>query len=184
MLRALTLSACLGLLAACAAASRSTGEDPGFAPNVHLTPGAGAASPELVAEIKAWDLALFAAVFDRCDVEALGGMVTEDFEFYHDKGGLTATSREQFVAAIRGTCERQAQGVDFHARRELVPGSLEVYPLNNYGAIEVGVHRFYAIAEGRPDKLTETGKFTQVWKKEGDTWRLARVLSYDHRLAE
>jgi ketosteroid isomerase-like protein len=179
MLRILMLLACLGLLA-CA----STRKDPGFAPNVHLTPGAGAATPELIAEIRALDEALFAAVFDTCDVAALGGMVTEDFEFYHDKGGLTATSREQFVAAIRGTCERQAQGVDFRARRELVPESLQVYPLNNYGAIEVGVHRFYALSPDRPEKLTETGKFTMVWKKEGDAWRLARVLSYDHQLAQ
>ena len=180
MHRILTLLACLGLLAACT----STGKDPGFAPNVNLTPGAGPASPQLVAEIAALDQALFAAFFDRCDIEAIGGMVTEDVEFYHDKGGLTATSREQLVAAFRGTCERQAQGTDFRARRELVPGTLQVYPLNNYGAIEVGVHRFYAVAPDRPVKLTETGRFTMVWKKEGDAWRLARVLSYDHRLAQ
>ncbi len=183
MIRLCTLLACLGLLAACASAPRPGGEDTGFAANVHLTPGAGAASPQLVAEITARDKALFAAVFDTCDLAALADLVTADFEFYHDKGGLTATSREQFVEAIRGTCERQAQGVDFRARRELVPASLRVYPLNKYGAIEMGVHRFYALAADRPEKLTETGRFTMVWKQEGDTWRLARVLSYDHQLA-
>jgi ketosteroid isomerase-like protein len=61
---------------------------------------------------------------------------------------------------------------------------MAVYPLNNYGAIQVGIHRFYAIAEGKKDQLTETGRFTQVWKKEDGKWKLARVLSYDHKLAE
>jgi len=27
--------------------------------------------------------------------------------------------------------------------RELIPGSLEVYPLHGYGAVEIGVHRFH-----------------------------------------
>ena len=36
---------------------------------------------------------------------------------------------------------------------------------------------------GKPDQLTETGKFIDLWKQEGDTWKLARVISYDHVLA-
>lgn len=67
---------------------------------------------------------------------------------------------------------------------EKVEGSLEVYPVNNYGAVEVGVHRFYKKTEGQPDKLVEIAKFTQVWKKDPSGWKLARVLSYDHKLAE
>jgi hypothetical protein len=27
--------------------------------------------------------------------------------------------------------------------RELVPGTLQVYPVKDYGAIEMGVHRFH-----------------------------------------
>lgn len=49
-------------------------------------------------------------------------------------------------------------------------------------ALETGTHRFYAIQKGKPDRLTETGQFTQVWKEENGQWRLA--LSYDHQLAE
>lgn len=139
---------------------------------------------ELYDEIAAKDRMLFAAVFDTCDVEALAGLVTDDFEMYHDKGGLVATSGSQFVESIRGMCERQKTGEDYRARRELVEGSLEVYPLNNYGAVEVGVHRFYKKTEGQPDKLVEIAKFTQVWKKDASGWKLARVLSYDHKLTE
>lgn len=174
MTRILALLAALSLLAACSSAP---------IPNVNLTPGP-VASQELFDAIARQDSALFDAAFNTCDLDRLGDLVTEDFEFYHDKHGLNATSRAQFVEMFRGSCERRKQGVDFRARRELVPGSMTVYPLNNYGAIQVGVHRFYAIAEGKKDRLTETARFTHVWKNENGRWRVARALSYDHKLAE
>lgn len=139
---------------------------------------------ELTAEIKAADAALFSAFFDRCDIEALKGMVTDDFEMIHDKGGRVAASGKEFIANIEGTCARQKTGEDYRARRELIAGSLKVYPVNNYGAIEVGEHRFFQLLPGKPEKLVEVSLFTQVWKKEAGTWKLARVLSYDHRLTE
>jgi len=142
------------------------------------------ATKELFNEIAAQDKMLFDAVFNTCDVQTLATLVTDDFEMYHDKGGLTATSGAQFVESIRGMCERQKTGEDYRARRELVEGTLEVYPLNNYGAVEVGVHRFYKKTEGQPEKLVEISKFTQVWKKEASGWKLARVVSYDHKLTE
>lgn len=135
---------------------------------------------ELTEEITEKDRVFFDALFNKCDVETLGAMVTDDFEFYHDKGGNTANSKAQFVDAIRGMCERQKTGEDYRARRELM--SMEVYPLNNYGAVQVGVHRFYQKIEGKGEKLVEIAKFTNLWKKEGDAWRMSRVLSYDHQL--
>jgi ketosteroid isomerase-like protein len=142
------------------------------------------ATKELFNEIAEKDKMLFDAVFNTCDVQALATLVTDDFEMFHDKGGLVSTSGAQFVENIRGMCERQKTGEDYRARRELVEGSLEVYPLNNYGAVEVGVHRFYKKIEGQPDKLVEIAKFTQVWKKDASGWKLARVVSYDHKLTE
>lgn len=142
------------------------------------------ASQKLFEELAEKDLALFDAVFNTCNLETLGELITEDFEFYHDKHGQIAKSRTEFVEAIRTTCERQKKGLDYRARRELVKGSVVVYPLNKYGAIQMGVHRFYAKAEGKEDRLTEVAKFTHVWKKDGDQWRVSRVLSYDHKPAE
>ncbi len=136
----------------------------------------------LTDEITAADAALFAAFFDRCDVEALKGMVTDDFEFFHDKGGMVADSGAQFIANIEGTCARQKTGEDYRARRELVPGTLKVYPLNNFGAVETGEHRFYQLLPDKPEKLVEVALFTHVWKREPGGWKLARVVSYDHRL--
>ncbi len=149
---------------------------------VNLTPGA-VARPGLADEIRAADAAFFKAFFDDCDVEAVRGMVTDDFEMFHDKGGRVTTSGAGVVQDTIDKCKRQAEGADFLSTRKLVPESLKVYALNNYGAIETGVHRFYAVKAGQPDRLTETGQFTIVWKEVDGRWKLARALSYDHVLA-
>jgi ketosteroid isomerase-like protein len=135
-------------------------------------------------EIAAADHALFSAFFDRCDTAALATMVTDDLEMFHDKNGFMPKSGKEFLDGIASTCARQKTGEDYRARRELVPGTLKVYPLNNYGAIETGVHRFYQLLPGKPEKLVEVSQFTHVWKKEESGWKIARILSYDHRLTE
>jgi len=143
-----------------------------------------APTQQLTDEIRAADTSLFAAFFDRCDIKALTGMVTPDFEMFHDKGGRTASSAKEFIASIETTCARQKTGEAYRSRRELTPGTLRVYPLNNYGAIEVGEHRFFQLLPGKPEKLVEVSLFTHVWKKEAGSWKLARVLSYGHRLTQ
>ena len=147
--------------------------------NVRLTQ-APQATQELVDAVIAADTALFTAVFDTCDVDALAGMVTDDLEFFHDKHGRTASSGAEFIASIRAKCEGQRDGSNFLSRRELVHAGLETWPLPGYGAMQVGEHRFHALEQGQPDRLVETGRFTHVWKNEDGRWRLARVLSYDH----
>ena len=84
---------------------------------------------------------------------------------------------------VRRSRERQRTGVDFLSKRVLDEESLRVYPINEYGAVETGTHRFYAVAEGKPDQLTETAQFLMIWKRVDGAWKLARVVSYDHRLA-
>lgn len=142
-----------------------------------------AATKELFDQIAAKDKALFDAVFGSCDLAVLKDLVADDFEFYHDKDGLSETSGAKFIDDVAQHCERIKQGVDFRARRELVAGSLGVFPLNNYGAVETGRHNFYAIEDGKPDRMTESAQFLHVWKNVDGHWKLARVVSYDHKLA-
>lgn len=156
---------------------------PGKEAEVNLTPGA-VARPGLLEDVLEADAALFKAFFDDCDPEAVRRLVTDDFEMFHDKGGRVITSGEQFVTVTKDKCQRQRDGIDFLSTRELVPESVKVFPLNNYGVIETGVHRFYAVSKGKPDRLTEVAQFTHVWKEENGQLRLARVLSYDHVLAK
>jgi ketosteroid isomerase-like protein len=131
----------------------------------------------LVREIKEMDTRLFDAIFKDCDLAHVKDLVTDDFEFYHDRGGLIATNRAQFVDIRRKTCERQKSGQERRSRRELI--TMEVYPLSGYGAIQTGVHRFFIIRENQVEEAGDIAKFTHVWRKVGDGWRIARVLSYD-----
>jgi hypothetical protein len=101
---------------------------------------------------------------------------TEDLEFYHDKGGLT-TPRIKLIESIRnGLCGNE----NFWLRREAVPGSVRVFPLNNYGAILSGEHVFYVNEKGKKERLDGLAKFTHVWQFKSNVWRMSRVLSYDH----
>jgi hypothetical protein len=139
------------------------------------------ASRELIATISAKDRELFDSVFETCDIKALAALVAEDFEFYHDKSGQAANSGSQWVKEVGEMCERQKLGTDYRARRELDSASVKVYPLNNYGAIHMGLHRFYKKLEGGKEQLVEVSQFTNLWKYENGAWKLTRVLSYDHR---
>ena len=142
------------------------------------------ATQKLFDELAEQDRNLFDAVFNRCDADLVATMLDDDFEFYHDKFGQIASSPQQFVENIRQGCEAQARGTNVKARRELVEGTLEVYPLDKYGAIQTGTHRFFGLEPGKPDHLRETGKFFNVWKQVDGRWKLARVFSYDHHPAK
>lgn len=137
---------------------------------------------ELFNTLKANDELLFNRGFNGCDIRQLETLVSEDFEFYHDQAGITS-SKQAFLKSIReGICQ-----LSYKPRRELVEGSLEVYPLKNkgvlYGAIQTGRHRFYAIEKDKPEYLTSEARFTHLWKLEKGKWKLLRALSYDHQPA-
>lgn len=141
------------------------------------------ASPGLVAEISNADQILFDAAFNNCDLAASRELVTEDFEFYHDKWGKIANSGTEFLNSVQDMCEGRKTGQNIDARRELVADSVKIYPLNNFGAVQTGTHKFYGLPEGKTPVLRETGKFTHIWQKVAGEWKLARVLSYDHKPA-
>jgi len=135
--------------------------------------------PELTTIIAAHDTALFTTMFDRCDPQALADLVTEDLEFYHDKGGLTAT-RTAFVDGYRNSCEAAKAPDAYRSRRELVPGTMRVYAIPGVGAVEEGSHLFYERQGDGPEKLVGRARFSVLWRLEGDQWRLARAFSIDH----
>ncbi len=121
----------------------------------------------------ALDAALSAA-FNAHDLDRLMALFTEDVEFYHDNEGLQ--HRAGVEAGFRGLFA-QGNGIE----RDLVPGSLAIYPLPGFGLLEVGSHRFCHQENGRPD--CGTFSFAHVWRQEGPNWRISRVLSYGHRPA-
>lgn len=134
---------------------------------------ANAQQPDsLYQTIKRMDSLLFDA-FNKCDTAASKDFFTNDLEFYHDKGGLTRY--EENMRSIRKRCSG-----DYIVRRELVPGTLEVFPIKDYGAIQLGNHRFYFKNKGEAEQLDGEFRFVHVWKNENGRWKIARVVSFDH----
>jgi ketosteroid isomerase-like protein len=129
-----------------------------------------AKSGELFETIARTDSAIFDA-FNAHDVDRLMATFTDDLEFYHDTGGLTdyRRTKESFKKMFASTSD---------IRRDIVKGSLEVYPIKDHGAIEIGEHRFCHKENGRDD--CGAFKFTMIWRKSGEAWKISRVISYGH----
>src|SRR6476646_8913867 len=129
---------------------------------------------DLYTEVAQMDSLVFANVY-TCNSEKNETFFTDDIEFYHDKGGLTK-SKKTLVDELRNNFCGEGKT---KLRRELVKGSMQVYPISNYGAVQLGDHRFYVTENGQ-EVLSGVAKFIHVWKYENGEWRISRVFSYDH----
>lgn len=135
---------------------------------------------ELYQIIKEKDSLLFNLGFNNCDISQFENLVSEKFELYHDQSGIT-DSKSAFINSIQnGLCK-----LNYKPKRMLIENSLEVYPLKNngilYGAIETGIHHFYAIEKDSTEYLTSIAKFSHLWILENGNWKLNKGLSYDHK---
>ncbi len=127
-------------------------------------------SRELFDSIAHMDSVLFHA-FNKRDTATFKSLFTTDLEFYHDKGGLTGY--QHTVDFMRSVTVNKSD-----LRRDLVPESLEVYPIGDYGAVQIGSHRFCHSENGKQD--CGTFKFIHIWKRIRGEWKISRVISYDH----
>jgi hypothetical protein len=109
--------------------------------------------------------------FNTRDTITFNRFFSKDLEFYHDKGGLTGFQLTADFA--KAQADRKTD-----LKRTLVPGTLEVYPVPNYGAIQIGSHKFTHTENGK--EVGGIFKFVHVWKKLGNEWKITRILSYDH----
>ena len=131
------------------------------------------ATHSLFDTISALDTAVFDA-FNSCSsqgqLQKHGSYFAPDVEFYHDNGGVTWSRREMLAKTEKNVCG--------HFRRELVPGTLKVFPIKDFGAIEQGSHRFCQFASGKCEGIAY---FVIVWRNHNGSWKITRVLSYGHR---
>ena len=105
--------------------------------------------------------------YNTCDMQAQADMYADSLEFYHDKGGLM-TSKQQVLDGIKNNvCDK--------VTRELLPGTIEVYPIAGYGAVEMGLHKFHNKLE--PGTPSQPGRFIIVWQQTGDKWKMKRIIS-------
>ncbi len=121
---------------------------------------------ELYNTIVAMD-ALFFDAYNNCDIEKQAAIYSDDIEFYHDKGGLMTSKKDLIDATEKNICGK--------VTRELVKGSIEVYPIKDYGAVEIGFHKFYNNQE--PDAPSHPSKFIIMWQHTNNEWHITKVIS-------
>lgn len=121
---------------------------------------------ELYETIVSLDKKLFDA-YNSCDMDTQTALYSEDLEFFHDEGGLS-TSKEKVLIAIKNNiCNKTT--------RTLIKGSIEVYPIKDYGAVEIGYHTFND--KKTPEIKSRASRFIVIWKKTEENWTVTKVIS-------
>ncbi len=123
---------------------------------------------DLKAEIIKMDSLLFTVAFNQCDVTLFKKIIADDVEFYDDRSGLNK-STENEIKALMEKCARPEK-----LTRQL--NSCTIDKLGDYGAVQLGEHTFFV--NGVPEG---TGKFIHIWERNGNDWKLKRIVSYEHR---
>ncbi|GAA4768929.1 MULTISPECIES: nuclear transport factor 2 family protein [Flavobacterium] len=124
--------------------------------------------PALYDTIINLDKAFFDA-YNNCDknLNTYSSFYSDSIEFFHDNGGFMNSKQEIVAGTKKYVCGK--------VTRELVKGSIEVYPIKDYGAIEIGLHKFHNKEE--PNNIAKVGRFTIIWKKENNEWKITKVIS-------
>lgn len=136
--------------------------------------------PQALYDIIVYHDSLFWSAYNSCDLELMRTFFTDDLEFYHDKGGLSKPL-DNFMENIKnGICANE----NWRLRREVVPGSTSVYPIQGYGALFTGDHIFYITEKDNQEKTEGKARFMHVWQFKDNEWKMSRVMSYDHKPVE
>ena len=123
---------------------------------------------ELYNKIVVLDSTFFQA-YNTCEtnLETYASFYDENIEFYHDNGGYMNSKTEIVEGTKKHVCGK--------VTRELVKGSIEVYPIKDFGAVEFGLHQFHNSEE--PNSKPKIGRFTIIWKNTNNNWKIVKVIS-------
>lgn len=122
---------------------------------------------ELFKTIMALDKQYFDA-YNTCDLKTQTNLYAEDIKFYHDNGGLSTVKQDIINSIERNICNK--------VTRTLVPESLEVHAIKDFGAVAMGLHSFYNNQE--PNADAKPTKFIMIWRHVNDAkWEIAEVIS-------
>lgn len=122
---------------------------------------------ELYRTIVAMDSTFFQA-YNICDLDKQATLYSDDIEFYHDTGGLMTDKQEILDGTEKYVCGK--------VTRELVKGSLEIYPIKDFGAVEMGLHKFHNNTE-KGGTTSHASKFIIFWKNDNNNWTITKVVS-------
>ena len=127
-------------------------------------------SGQLYNEIAHIDSLLFDG-FNSRSIDKMKIYFDPTLELYQDNIGVR--NYKQTVDAF-GNLFKQ----EYVLTRKLVPGSMEVYPIKGFGAIQTGMHNFSHREDGQ--LIVATFKFMNIWHKTGNDWKITRLVTYDH----
>jgi hypothetical protein len=105
--------------------------------------------------------------YNSCDMDTQAALLSDDLEFYHDQGGLSLSKSDILSSIQTNICGK--------VRRELIPESVEIHEIKGFGAVEIGLHKFYNSEE--PNAISKPSRFITLWKIEGDSWKMHRIFS-------
>src|SRR5580698_9013980 len=132
-------------------------------------------SSDLYRKITELDQKLLDA-FNAYDTATMRDLMESWLEFYQDND-TTTYSRDQLEQSFRDRCG--ANNVS-KLRRELIPGSMEVYVLKDYGALQIARHNFFIMENGKKGNLAASPKIVLIWRNDHGHWAVTRVISYGH----
>lgn len=135
--------------------------------NAEVSKNSQPVSQELYDTIIHYDSVFFNA-YNHCNLDIQGQIYSDSIEFYHDKGGLMTSKQAILDATKKNICGK--------VTREMVPGSIEVFPINQFGAVEIGLHKFHNNTE-KVDTISKPDKFIIIWKHANNRWQISRVVS-------
>ncbi len=127
-------------------------------------------SNDLYTTIALMDSTLF-SYFNSQNFPKFKALFTDDLEWFQDNEGLL--NYDKVFINFETMFKRPEK-----LTRKLVSGSLEIHPLKNYGAIEIGQHKFMHFENGKEE--IGTFKFVMLWQLKDGIWKISRVISFDH----
>lgn len=123
------------------------------------------ASPALHKTIVRLD-SIYFDTYNNCKIAKMDSLTADDIEFYHDRGGFSHNKKELLASIQKNICGK--------VTRIITPGSIEVYEIPGYGAVQFGYHSFRNINE--PGE-SHPSKFVTLWRLKDGYWQIARVIS-------
>jgi len=152
----ITACCCVALINCAKAQTKSDRYQPKpYAPSAH----------ELYKTIVELDSVYF-NTYNTCNIPKMDSLTANDLEFYHDRGGFSASKKDYLASIQKNICGK--------VTRILTKNSIEVYEIAGFGAVEFGYHSFKNIAE--PGQ-SEPSKFMVIWRYDKGKWQISRVVS-------
>jgi hypothetical protein len=113
---------------------------------------------------------IFFGFYNTCEtnLDKYAAFYSDSIEFYHDQGGLMTSKAELVEATKKNICGK--------VTRHLVKGSIEVYPIKGFGAVEMASHFFKNNQEEQP-ATPKIGRLVIIWQHTINGWKISRAIS-------